>query len=57
MHAAKLPQIQALRKSKSAAGLNLLSLELETCGFSVITAYGFLMHLPLTAFGVGAGCS
>ena len=47
----KVPQILAIARSGSAAGLSTLSFELEQVGLSVHTAYGFLLGLPFNAFG------
>jgi len=47
----KVPQILAVTRSHSAAGLNFSSFELENIGFSIHTAYGFIMGLPFSAYG------
>lgn len=47
----KLPQILAVRQSKSAEGLNRLAFELEEIGLAVMSANGFVMGLPFSAFG------
>ena len=47
----KVPQILALSRSKSSAGLSTVSFELEQIGLSIHTAYGFLLGLPFNAFG------
>ena len=47
----KLPQILGVLNSRSAAGLNLASFELENIGYSIHTAYGFILGLPFSAFG------
>lgn len=47
----KLPQILGVLSSGSAAGLNLASFELENIGYSIHTAYGFLLGLPFSAYG------
>ena len=50
----KLPQIIALLKSKSAAGISELSVELENLALMVHASYGFLMGLPLNTYGEAA---
>jgi uncharacterized protein with PQ loop repeat len=47
----KVPQILGILNSGSAAGLNKASFELENIGFSIHTAYGFVLGLPFSAFG------
>ena len=47
----KVPQILGVLRSRSAQGLNLASFELENIGFSIHTAYGFVLGLPFSAFG------
>ena len=47
----KVPQIMALSRSRSSAGLSTVSFELEQIGLSIHTAYGFLLGLPFNAFG------
>ena len=47
----KVPQILSVLNSGSAAGLNLASFELENIGYSIHTAYGFVLGLPFSAFG------
>lgn len=47
----KLPQILGVLRSGSAAGLNLASFELENIGYSIHTAYGFILGLPFSAYG------
>ena len=47
----KVPQILAIGRSGSCAGLSTLSFELEQVGLSIHTAYGFLLGLPFNAFG------
>jgi uncharacterized protein with PQ loop repeat len=47
----KVPQLLSVVRAKSAAGLNPISFELETLGLLIGTAYGFILSLPLTAFG------
>ena len=47
----KVPQIMAVGRSGSCAGLSTLSFELEQVGLSIHTAYGFLLGLPFNAFG------
>ena len=47
----KVPQILGVLNSRSAQGLNLASFELENIGFSIHTAYGFVLGLPFSAFG------
>ncbi len=47
----KLPQILAVGRSKSAEGLSSISYELEEIGLAVMTANGFIMGLPFSAFG------
>lgn len=47
----KVPQILGVLRSRSAAGLNLASFELENIGYSIHTAYGFILGLPFSAFG------
>lgn len=46
-----MPQIHGVLNSQSAAGLNLASFELENIGYSIHTAYGFVLGLPFSAFG------
>lgn len=46
-----MPQILGVLNSRSAAGLNLASFELENIGYSIHTAYGFILGLPFSAFG------
>lgn len=45
----KLPQISALLKSGSAAGLAVSSFELENLGFIIHASYGYLLGLPVSA--------
>lgn len=47
----KVPQIQAVRNSKSATGLSSISFELETLVLAVGAAYGYLLNLPFNAYG------
>lgn len=47
----KLPQVAAVVRARSAAGLSPLSFELETLGLVIAVTYGFLMGLPFSAFG------
>lgn len=47
----KLPQILAVRNSKSAEGLSRIAYELEEIGLAVMSANGFVMGLPFSAFG------
>jgi mannose-P-dolichol utilization defect protein 1 len=47
----KVPQVLKVVRSKSAAGLNALSFELETLGLAIAATYGFMLALPFTAFG------
>lgn len=47
----KVPQILGVLRSRSAQGLNVASFELENIGFSIHTAYGFVLGLPFSAFG------
>ena len=47
----KVPQILGILNSGSAAGLNMASFELENIGYSIHTAYGFVLGLPFSAFG------
>lgn len=45
----KLPQISALLKSGSAAGLAVSSFELENLGFIIYASYGYLLGLPISS--------
>lgn len=47
----KVPQILDILRAKSARGLSASSFELETAGLLIATSYGFLLHLPISAFG------
>lgn len=47
----KIPQIIAVLKAGSAEGLSPLSIELETLGYCISAAYGFLLGLPFSAYG------
>lgn len=47
----KLPQILAVWRSRSAEGLSSISYELEEVGLAVMSANGFIMGLPFSAFG------
>ena len=47
----KVPQILDILRAKSARGLSAFSFELETAGLLIATSYGFLLHLPISAFG------
>jgi uncharacterized protein with PQ loop repeat len=47
----KLPQILAITKSRSAEGLSNVAYELEEIGLAVMSANGFVMGLPFSAFG------
>ncbi len=47
----KLPQVAAVVRARSAAGLSPLAFELETLGLVIAVTYGFLMGLPFSAFG------
>jgi uncharacterized protein with PQ loop repeat len=47
----KVPQLLNVVRSRSAEGLNPLSFELETLGLLIATTYGFIMQLPVSAFG------
>ena len=47
----KLPQILAVTRAHSAEGLTFSSFELENLGFSIHTAYGYIMGLPFSAHG------
>ena len=47
----KVPQIIGILNSGSASGLNQASFELENIGYSIHTAYGFVLGLPFSAFG------
>ncbi|GAB4817356.1 hypothetical protein N2152v2_004402 [Parachlorella kessleri] len=49
--ASKVPQILDILRAKSARGLSASSFELETAGLLIATSYGFLLHLPISAFG------
>lgn len=50
----KVPQILAVRQSKSADGLAPVSFELEQIGLSIHTAYGWLLGLPFNTYGEAA---
>lgn len=50
----KLPQISAIVRSGSAAGLNPLSFELEALGYLIHTTYGALAGLAFNAYGEAA---
>lgn len=47
----KLPQLLNVVRAKSADGLNPFSFELETLGLLIAATYGFILHLPFSAFG------
>ena len=47
----KVPQLLAVIRARSAAGLSPLSVELETLGYSICTAYGLVLGLPISAYG------
>ncbi len=47
----KLPQIRTLLASQSAAGLAVSSFELENVGFTIHASYGYLLGLPINAYG------
>eukprot|EP00884_Botryococcus_braunii_P015704 jgi/Botrbrau1/2817/Bobra.0125s0027.1 len=47
----KLPQILAVKRSRSADGLSKVSYELEEVGLAVLSANGFILGLPFSAFG------
>lgn len=47
----KVPQILKIAQNRSAAGLSLLSFELEQLALSVHATYGFLLALPSSAYG------
>ena len=47
----KVPQVLNVVRARSAAGLSPLAFELETLGLVIAVTYGFLMGLPISAFG------
>ena len=47
----KLPQIAAIARAGSAAGLSPLSAELEEVGLSIAAAYGLSSRLPFSTYG------
>lgn len=47
----KVPQIMALVRSKSAAGLATMSFELENICFIIHASYGYLYQLPINSYG------
>lgn len=50
----KAPQISAVVRARSAAGLSPLAVELETLGLLVSAAYGAVSGLPFNAYGESA---
>jgi mannose-P-dolichol utilization defect protein 1 len=46
-----VPQVLNVVRARSAAGLSPLAFELETLGLVIAVTYGFLMGLPISAFG------
>ncbi|KAK9811878.1 hypothetical protein WJX72_011664 [[Myrmecia] bisecta] len=50
----KVPQILTLLRVKSAEGLSSFSFEMEQIGLAIHTAYGFILGLPISAFGEAA---
>lgn len=49
----KTPQIWKIAANKSAAGLSLISFELEQLAMSVHVTYGYLLGIPFSAYGEG----
>ncbi|GAX78466.1 hypothetical protein CEUSTIGMA_g5905.t1 [Chlamydomonas eustigma] len=47
----KVPQIKIILQNQSAAGLSVLSFELECIGLVVHWAYGYVMKLPFNSYG------
>ena len=47
----KVPQIMALRASRSADGLSAVGFELENVVYIIHAAYGYLLRLPFGAYG------